>query len=320
MEHLIDESYYQQALSNTGETYSEPDIVFMFRICFAACGIIFNLLLLFLFLRRRMSGVQQKSVYCFLESLIFANLVSSVGIIPYPKLSDIPDDGMGSLYCLFVFYPMLFWIGNIAGVFSLTCITLDRYVYVVHPKRHLRYFTKSNRLSRFVILCIWIVAILMNLAAVIVVSADDDNCTVEWVTTNNFKVFSAFIFLTLYVIPTIFHAVCYYRIRNKTKKSDAYALDTILSGNYPELTMLSRSSDITSFFILSLLFVLCWGQDQLFFLLLNLNVISTSLVLSSYRHVTTIFAYSLAAINPIVILLSNRQMKRAALESGNGLM
>ncbi|XP_071956562.1 uncharacterized protein [Antedon mediterranea] len=321
MEHLIDDRYNEEVFLNSGKKYSEPDLVVLFRICLAVCGITFNLLLLVLFLRRRVTDGVPTSVYCLLESLTFSNLVSSVGIIPFPAVSDVPDDTMGSIYCLLVFYPMLFWIGNIAGILSQLFITLDRYVHVVHPRCHRKHIERNHNLSRLVTLCIWIIAIFINFSGILVVSAtENDECTVKWVTINQFQAFSIFIFVILYAVPTFFHVMVYCHIRYKIKRSNTYAIDVILSQQYPRFDRCSSiSNDIISFFILSLLFVFFWGQDQLFFLLLNLKVISTSLLLSNYRHVATLLAYSLAFVNPIVVMLSNRQIKRTAANCRRGV-
>ena len=108
-----------------------------------------------------------------IRALAIADLVTSVLIIPLPKAQVLPQNTAAQVYCKTVFSKLLIWISIIASIFTLTVLSVDRCVAIVHPFFYRRAVTRYR--VKIVVVFVWIIALLINTDLLFVRYVDDDN-------------------------------------------------------------------------------------------------------------------------------------------------
>ena len=67
----------------------------------------------------------------FIAALAATDLVTSICLIPVPTLSRIPENVAGHIYCKLIYSHFVMWVSIVASVFSLTTLTIERYVAII---------------------------------------------------------------------------------------------------------------------------------------------------------------------------------------------
>ncbi|XP_071495362.1 tachykinin-like peptides receptor 86C [Diadema antillarum] len=108
---------------------------------FSFVGIVGNMLVLLALLKHSST---RHAPDIFIGALAFADLLTSIFILPVPRARSVPDSGLGSAYCSFIFtrYPM--WVCIHASIYTLTGMSLERFMAVVYPLRVHRRLTRRH--------------------------------------------------------------------------------------------------------------------------------------------------------------------------------
>ena len=161
----------------------------------------------------------------FLVSLSVADLAVGLFCMPfillYYETGKYPFGFFGSTaVCKLI--PALSLMANGASIFSLTCLTTQRYMGVVHPLKARLTLTKV----RLVLVLIWLFAFLNVLPQIIVmdvqqsVSANQFSCYEFWDSLILREGYTLYLFLVEYMLPLLVIGVTYTRMALVLNKKD----------------------------------------------------------------------------------------------------
>ncbi|XP_022080145.1 delta-type opioid receptor-like [Acanthaster planci] len=256
---------------------------------------------------------QKNSTNVLILALACADLISSVNFIPLPVLRRVPMNIWGELYCRLIFSQPLLWISIEASVYTLTLLSVERYLAVVHPIRYRNLFTKSWP-KRFV----WIIWIF----AVGVKSFNFYNTEIKEGTGCDYISFpkgfnllvAVGVALVEYFVPIVVMITCN-GLTVKALRSQASNLQGHRGGsNAPEsgpaLSVLkTRRRIIHIVLIVIITFIICWTPDQISLLLMNLDVLSFDHFDSNAHQAFIILAFFNSCVNPIIYTFKNKQFR-----------
>ena len=158
---------YDMTTFETGTNTDEGDSVFkssvtwswypmswpwtsILRLNSAIIGIVGNAIVIIVVFNRRVS---KNSTDILIGSLAVADLLSSIAIIPVPRIKYVPSTWLGEVYCRVVNGQIFMWFFVNVSIFILTAISVERYVAVIYPFTFRRIF--SMRRTTVYIILIW---------------------------------------------------------------------------------------------------------------------------------------------------------------------
>ncbi|XP_071507791.1 galanin receptor 2a-like [Diadema antillarum] len=167
----IEYDFYDYLAQSTNETLLVEEVliddrktpwVWSFRwswsnvlsVVFSFIGIVGNVLVLLALMKRNSS---RHAPDTFIGALALADLLTSIFVMPIPTAISVPDSALGNFYCsiVFTFYPM--WTCIHASIYTLTGMSIERFLAVVYP---LRLHRRLNRGHVFVyLIAVWILCI-----------------------------------------------------------------------------------------------------------------------------------------------------------------
>ncbi|XP_072166104.1 allatostatin-A receptor-like [Diadema setosum] len=108
---------------------------------FSLIGIVGNVLVLLALMKHKSSHHPPD---IFIGALAFADLLTSIFILPVPRARSVPATVLGDMYCSIVHsrYPM--WVCIHASIYTLTGMSLERFMAVVYPLRLHRRLTSKH--------------------------------------------------------------------------------------------------------------------------------------------------------------------------------
>ncbi|XP_071496301.1 galanin receptor 2a-like [Diadema antillarum] len=273
-------------------------------------GIVGNLLVMAVIFRR---GRSQFATDVLIASLAFADFCTSLWMIPRPHAVVLPRTWVGRLYCRLEYSNIFMWISAVASVFTLSVISVERFLAVAYPFRFKHWFTARRSLS--IVAFNWLLSALLN-SFVIVISEHDINtnsCVTLFLSRVANASSGAILFLCKYVIPITIMIGSHYGI---TKELRAQTLSFQVDGEVPApvLKIIKTMHDMTrTVFIVVVLFIVCWSPDQICFFLFNLGLYPAYLYSDVYR-VFVCLAFINSCCNPFIYSARNRKFRRALRE------
>lgn len=170
----------------------------------ALLGLSGNILIFYLFASKR---VKMRPFNIFLLNLSIADTLAGLSIWPYvfidlKLLRRFSQDTADSL-CVLVMGQMTYWVASVAALFTLTVISVSRYIFIRHPMKS-HYFHKKHA-SYIVILLIWPVSIAMCMPNFFSFEYNRKFAVCEriWPDGVNGQVYSAVTALLGYIIPIL---------------------------------------------------------------------------------------------------------------------
>ena len=170
----------------------------------AALGLFGNGLVFYLFASKR---VKLTPFNIFLLNLSISDTLADLSIWPYvfinlKSLRSFSDETADSL-CVLVMGQMTYWVATVAALFTLTVISVSRYIFIRHPMRS-QYFHKKHA-SYIVVLIIWPVSVAMCLPNFFSFDYDKDYavCERKWPHAVNGRIYSAATAFLGYILPII---------------------------------------------------------------------------------------------------------------------
>ena len=231
-----------------------------------------------------------------IRALAIADLVTSVLIIPLPKAQVLPQNTAAQVYCKTVFSKLLIWISIIASIFTLTVLSVDRCVAIVHPFFYRRAVTRYR--VKIVVVFVWIIALLINTDLLFVrYVADDNECVFSFPSHLSEDIYGGLRFLVEFLLPAV--------IMLLTHVATARALNAELA-RFREQTQLgakliiAKKRNVTSLLIVVLTFIICWGPNQFGFLLFSFGLLDGFYFSSVFHQITIILAFCNSCANPLI--------------------
>ena len=278
------------------------------QLILAIVGIIGNhLVMLVLFRARR----RLRSTDILIAGLAVADFLTSVFIIPHRRNKTLPNTTAAQLYCRLIHSSVFMWTSICASIFTLTTISIERFLAVKYPFVFQRLCT-PKRIS-IAIACIWIASFILNSPAVIVNFIRGDKCVVEFQSPAFQKFIGVSYFLIEYLLPVAI-MVCAHILTIQTLKKRA---ETLTSGGraQQDLRLLqARRRVIETLFIVVVIFIICWTPDQFGFLAFTLGLVHFSHLYSPLYRTFVVLAFVNSCVNPIIYAARNANFRKALKE------
>ncbi|KAL1778387.1 neuromedin-U receptor 2 [Sigmodon hispidus] len=206
-----------------------------------------------------------------------------------------------------------------ASILSVTTVSIERYVAIIHPFRAKLESTRRRALR--ILSLVWSFSVIFSLPNTSIHGIKfqhfpngsfvpgSDTCTVTkpmWV--YNFIIqATSFLF---YILPMTLISILYYLMGLRLKRDESLEADKVTVNIHRP----SRKSVTKMLFVLVLVFAICWTPfhvDRLFFSFVEEWTESLAAVFNLIHVVSGIFFYLSSAINPIIYNLLSRRFRTA---------
>ncbi|XP_008054774.1 neuromedin-U receptor 2 [Carlito syrichta] len=206
-----------------------------------------------------------------------------------------------------------------ASILSVTTVSVERYVAILHPFRAKLDSTRRRALR--ILAAVWGFSILFSLpitcthgiqlrhfpnGSVVPGSAICVVITPMWIYNFIIQV-TSFLF---YILPMAVICVLYYLMGLRLKKDKSLEADEVAAN----IQRPSRKSVTRMLFVLVLVFAICWTPfhiDRLFFSFVEEWTESLAVVFNLVHVVSGVFFYLSSAVNPIIYNLLSRRFRAA---------
>lgn len=178
-----------------------------------ALGVVGNSLVIAVLVRRR-AGQRRGTTNIFIFNLGVADLSYLLFCVPFQStVYMLPTWVLGAFICKFVHY--FFTVSMLVSVFTLSAMSVDRYVAIVHSRK-----SSSIRVARhalFGVLGIWALSLAMAAPVAYhqcIVETEDNStfCWEVWSDPKRRKVYVVCTFVFGYLLPLILITFCYAKV------------------------------------------------------------------------------------------------------------
>ncbi|XP_072039571.1 galanin receptor 2a-like [Amphiura filiformis] len=247
----------------------------------------------------------------FIAALAVADIITSICIIPIPTLSYVPANIGGHFYCKVVHSSFLFWISVVASIFSLTVLALERFVAIAQPVRYKILF--SERMTRFIIIMIWMFAFTLNIFIPFTFHLDEVTgaCFVDFVSVTFQMFIGVLAFILEYLVPLILMLVA--NIRSiQLLKMQALVFNTECNQKSADMHLLrARQQIIYMLLAVIITFIVCWSPSQFAFLTFTLGLVPHEYIHGNLNRIVVVLAFANSCLNPVLYALTNKNFRRA---------
>ncbi|XP_072169953.1 allatostatin-A receptor-like [Diadema setosum] len=277
----------------------------------SSCGIVGNMLVIMVLFQRRAARISTDTL---IGALAVADFLTSLLIFPQPKPVRVPLTFLGHAACKIVRSAVFMWISINASVFTLTAISVERYIAIVHPLHFKRWMTP--RRTVVLILMIWLLSLGLKCRsfAVTVVDATSGRCIVTYPSPESRTYFAFQELVTMFLIPIATMLVTQCLIARSLRR-DVRRFDADLQSSGPSAKLLlARKKVITLVLIVVLIFVICWTPDGIAYMALGLQLVGPDFLFSTPYNLFVNIAFFNSCVNPMVYLIRYPQFRVALKE------
>nr|XP_054768023.1 galanin receptor 2a-like [Lytechinus pictus] len=267
------------------------------QLVLAITGILGNLLVMLVIY---WPGRRRCATDILIGALAVADFLTSIFIIPIPKVAFYPNTSAARFYCKVIHTSTFMWISICASIFTLTAISLERLLAVRFPIWFQRVFSPKS--TSIAIIFIWIAAFGINTRSLYARYISDGKCML-FSPSDAFNIFiGVSLFLVEYVFPVIIMVVahgwtiCVLRKRRATvlRKAQGQVLQMLV--------------------IVVITFIICWTPDQFGFLVFNLGVVPVTHLFSPLYRCFVILAFANSCVNPFIYAARMPKFRKALKE------
>nr|XP_054767288.1 gastrin/cholecystokinin type B receptor-like [Lytechinus pictus] len=281
---------------------------------FAAIGLAGNLLVMAVLFQRRTT---RKSADALIGALAAADFMTSLFMIPHREPQTVPDTLIGHLACKVLLSSVFMWVSVMASVFTLTAISVERFIAVVYPLYAKRYLTTRRTITTVII--IWVCCAIINCQSFVVTSVDPStrNCIVRYKSMVSQKIFGICVFLLLFVIPTSIMLLSQILIaRELQRQSVRFADDQRTDPSSPAYNILRAKKRVVRLLLIVVsMYIICWAPDHIAFLAFNLHLLDVSFLYSPLYHGLVVLAFFNSCVNPIIYGVNYPEFRKALRET-----
>ncbi|XP_054767347.2 kappa-type opioid receptor-like [Lytechinus pictus] len=280
------------------------------QLVLAILGISGNLLVILVLFQRRS---YRKPTDILIGGLAAADFITSIFMIPQPKLSGVPDTILGEIACKLIYSSVFLWISISCSVFTLTAISIERYIAVIHPFQFKHWVTPKKIAIWFVIIALVAIAINSRTFGTTWVDGEHGKCTHRY-SDKGVQTFSGImVFLVLFIIPTLIMLVSYSLIARSLRiRSKQYKLQKSGHGSGPsDRLLVARNKVIKLMFVVIVTFIVCWAADSVALLAYNMRWVERSYLYSNVYHVLVVMAYFNTCANPLIYAIHYPEFRLA---------
>ncbi|XP_071489811.1 galanin receptor 2a-like [Diadema antillarum] len=276
----------------------------------AGSGIVGNLLVIAVIFRIKFIG-SSSSTDTLIGALAVADFLTSVFLIPIPTISNIPSTFLGEVYCKVVYTARCMWTSVSASIFTLTAISVERFVAVTFPIKFRVLFNQKR--TNLAIILIWSLACLLNSFAFFIFHVDSDtaSCVIRFPTKNGSEILgiSSYIFVLILPIIVMLVAQCL-TVHALHLESLHFVGNTGLPKPRVRLLQAKRRV-IRLILIINVTFIVCWTPNQTMYLAFNLGLLPESYLYGALDRGLVVLAFANSCANPIIYGLQNPRFRSA---------
>uniref|UniRef100_A0A8K9VGP5 Opioid receptor, delta 1b n=1 Tax=Oncorhynchus mykiss TaxID=8022 RepID=A0A8K9VGP5_ONCMY len=191
------------------------------------------------------------------------------------------------------------------SIFTLTMMSVDRYIAVCHPVRALDFRTPAK--AKMINVCIWILssAIGVPIMVMAVTKVTDKGCMLQfpqpdwcWDTVTKICVF-----IFAFVVPTLVITICYGLMILRLKNV------RLLSGSKEKDRNMRRITHMV--LVVVAVFIICWTPIHIFIILRTMvQINSTNPYVIASWHLCIALGYMNSSLNPLLYAFLDKNFKR----------
>ncbi|XP_022086337.1 allatostatin-A receptor-like [Acanthaster planci] len=249
----------------------------------------------------------------FIIHLAATDLITSIWVIPFHMLSVVPHipEGLGGeLVCRLFLSKYPLWVTIFASVYSMVCVTMERFFAVVYPLKYKALYTTS-RIVPMIVSC-WLVGAVSNWFFFYNYDyVSGKGCIfVSWPSSAVSAVIGVYIFAVVYFIPITTMLVAHWKMIKSLKKQASSLEGKACRGGAckKQAWQLQVAQDLSRMLLVVVVtYAACWLPNQVLFLAYNLGVPVSFASLPF--HLSVILALCNSCINPFIYTLKNEQFR-----------
>ncbi|XP_076780541.1 kappa-type opioid receptor isoform X2 [Arvicanthis niloticus] len=195
------------------------------------------------------------------------------------------------------------------SIFTLTMMSVDRYIAVCHPVKALDFRTPLK--AKIINICIWLLASSVGISAIVLggtkVREDVDviECSLQF-PDDDYSWWDLFmkicVFVFAFVIPVLIIIVCYTLMILRLKSV------RLLSGSREKDRNLRRITKLV--LVVVAVFIICWTPIHIFILVEALGSTSHSTAALSSYYFCIALGYTNSSLNPVLYAFLDENFKR----------
>ncbi|XP_053105046.1 galanin receptor type 1 isoform X2 [Hemicordylus capensis] len=269
-----------------------------------ALGVLGNSLVITV-LARSKSGKPRSTTNIFILNLSIADLAYLLFCIPFQStVYMLPNWVLGTFICKFTHY--FFTVSMLVSIFTLSAMSVDRYVAIVHSRR-----SSSLRVSRnalFGVGAIWLLSIAMaspvahHQRIVYKEIINQTFCWEVWPDLHHKQVYVICTFVFGYLLPLLLISFCYAKVinhlhkklRNISKKSEA-----------------SKKKTAQTVLVVVVVFGISWLPHHVVHLWAEFGDFPLTQASFLFRITAHCLAYSNSSVNPIIYAFLSENFRKA---------
>uniref|UniRef100_W5NEE2 Mu-type opioid receptor n=2 Tax=Lepisosteus oculatus TaxID=7918 RepID=W5NEE2_LEPOC len=195
------------------------------------------------------------------------------------------------------------------SIFTLTTMSVDRYIAVCHPIKALDFRTPRN--AKIINVCNWILSSAIALPVMIMATTTMEysapgftDCTLKfphpsWYWENLLKIC---VFIFAFIMPVLIITVCYGLMILRLKSV------RMLSGSKEKDRNLRRITRMV--LVVVAVFIVCWTPIHIFVIIKALVTVPNSLLQSVTWHFCIALGYTNSCLNPVLYAFLDENFKR----------
>ncbi|XP_072267646.1 galanin receptor type 1 [Pyxicephalus adspersus] len=274
----------------------------VFGIIFAL-GVLGNSLVITV-LSRNKPGKPRSTTNIFILNLSIADLAYLLFCIPFQStIYVLPTWVLGAFICKFTHF--FFTVSMLVSIFTLSAMSVDRYVAIVHSRR-----SSTIRVSRNAMLgviLIWILSIAMASPIaynqrLIYRGNNQTFCWEFWPVLKHKKIYVVCTFVFGYLLPLLLISFCYAKVlnhlhkklRNMSKKSEA-----------------SKKKTAQTVLVVVVVFGISWLPHHVICLWVEFGDFPLTQASFVFRITAHCLAYSNSSVNPIIYAFLSENFRKA---------
>ncbi|XP_028281011.1 opioid receptor, delta 1b [Parambassis ranga] len=194
------------------------------------------------------------------------------------------------------------------SIFTLTMMSVDRYIAVCHPVKALDFRTPAK--AKLINVCIWIFSSaigvpVMTMAVTEVTDKGNTNCSLAFPEPQQYwdKVTKICVFIFAFVVPVLVITVCYSLMILRLKSV------RLLSGSKEKDRNLRRITRMV--LVVVAVFIICWTPIHIFIIVRTIvEVDHKSLLVMTSWHLCIALGYTNSSLNPVLYAFLDENFKR----------
>ncbi|XP_009491695.1 galanin receptor type 1 [Pelecanus crispus] len=256
-------------------------------------------------LARSKPGKRRSTTNIFILNLSIADLAYLLFCIPFQStVYVLPTWVLGAFICKFIHY--FFTVSMLVSIFTLSAMSVDRYVAIVHSRR-----SSALRVSRNALLGVGLIwALSFALASPVahhqrLFHRDASNqtfCWEHWPNPRHKKVYVVSTFVFGYLLPLLLISFCYAKVlnhlhkklRNMSKKSEA-----------------SKKKTAQTVLVVVVVFGISWLPHHVIHLWAEFGIFPLTQASFLFRVTAHCLAYSNSSVNPIIYAFLSENFRKA---------